>query len=154
MAGSRRRSHWTLESQMCRQELTFNALMCINMVTNWVKIIWINNCTVAHVAQKFEDKWLLCYPWPDKCIHDPGPEFTGLAFTNMLWQNGIQDVPTTTKNPQANAICERMHQTVGNLLRAMTYAHILQKDWSRLLMLSTLVWPTKPMLLAQRFITH
>ena len=29
----------------------------------------------------------------------------------------IKDVPTTSKNPQANAICERMHQTVANILR-------------------------------------
>jgi hypothetical protein len=26
---------------------------------------------------------------------------------------------TTTKNPQANAICERMHQSVGNSLRVL-----------------------------------
>jgi len=53
------------------QELIFNALMCINTVTNWVKLIQINNCPAAHVAQKFEDEWLSCYPRPDKCIHDP-----------------------------------------------------------------------------------
>jgi hypothetical protein len=39
----------------------------------------------------------------------------------MLEQNDIQ--PTTVKNPQANAICERMHQAVGNSL------HIL-KQWT------------------------
>jgi hypothetical protein len=30
-------------------------------------------------------------------------------------------VPTTSKNPQANAICERMHQAVGNILRTLLH---------------------------------
>jgi hypothetical protein len=32
-----------------------------------------------------------------------------------------KDIPTTSKNPQANAICERMHQTVGNVLRTLLH---------------------------------
>ena len=32
-------------------------------------------------------------------------------------------LPTTSKNPQANVICERMHQTVGNLLRTLLYSN-------------------------------
>ena len=35
----------------------------------------------------------------------------------MLRAHEIKDVPTTSKNPQANAVCERMHQTVANILR-------------------------------------
>ncbi len=30
---------------------------------------------------------------------------------------GITKRPTTTRNPQANAILERSHQTLGNMLR-------------------------------------
>ena len=37
----------------------------------------------------------------------------------MLERYDIQRRPTTTKNPQSNAICERMHQTVGNSLRVL-----------------------------------
>ena len=36
---------------------------------------------------------------------------------------GAQSVPTTVKNPQANSICERMHQTVGDILRVMCHTH-------------------------------
>jgi hypothetical protein len=35
----------------------------------------------------------------------------------MLAQHGIQNRPTTSKNPQANSVCERLHQTVANILR-------------------------------------
>ena len=50
-------------------------------------------------------------------MHDNGGEFIGEAFQYMLARHGIEDVPTTAKNPQSNAICERMHQTVANVLR-------------------------------------
>ena len=35
---------------------------------------------------------------------------------------GIKDVTTTSYNPTANAICERMHQTVGNILRTVVHS--------------------------------
>ena len=41
----------------------------------------------------------------------------------MLYQHGIKDVAITIKNPQANAICERTHQTVGDVLRTLMHAH-------------------------------
>ena len=33
----------------------------------------------------------------------------------------IQIANTTSKNPQANAVCERMHQTVANVLRTLLH---------------------------------
>ena len=38
----------------------------------------------------------------------------------MLLRHGIHDHCTTSRNPQANALCERMHLVVGNSLRALT----------------------------------
>ncbi len=40
----------------------------------------------------------------------------------MLLQNcHIRDVCTTAKNQQSIAVCERMHQTVGNVLRKLIH---------------------------------
>lgn len=33
----------------------------------------------------------------------------------------LKDVLTTSLNPQSNAICARMHQTVGNILRKLLH---------------------------------
>jgi hypothetical protein len=33
----------------------------------------------------------------------------------------IKDFCSTSKNPQSNAICERMHQTVNNVLRTLVH---------------------------------
>ena len=43
----------------------------------------------------------------------------GHEFRNLLNQCGIKSKATTIKNPQANAVCERMHKTVAEVLRAL-----------------------------------
>jgi hypothetical protein len=35
----------------------------------------------------------------------------------------IVDVCSTSKNPQSNTICERMHQTVANVLRTLVHTN-------------------------------
>jgi transposase InsO family protein len=103
--------------------ITFNALTCIDPVTNLTELIRIDGKSAAHVGAKFEQGWLSRYPRPIRCIHDNGGEFTGEHFQLRLETNGIKDVPTTVKNPQANSICERMHQTVANSLRSMVHSN-------------------------------
>jgi hypothetical protein len=105
------------------QELEFNALTCIDPVTNLVELVRIQNKTAAHVGMTFENTWLSRYPRPMRCVHDNGGEFLGADFQRILELNGIKDVPTSVKNPQSNAICERMHQTAANVLRTLLHAH-------------------------------
>ena len=49
-------------------------------------------------------------------MHDNSGEFTGWEFQQLLEQTGIRDKPTTAMNPQSNAVCEWMHQTIENIL--------------------------------------
>jgi hypothetical protein len=81
--------------------------------------------TRLHVALIVENEWLARYPRPLRCIYDNGGEFTGAPFQVMLLENGIQGVPTTVKNPQSNAINERIHQTVANILRTYVHTRVL-----------------------------
>ena len=108
---------WKL--QINNVEVNFRALTIIDLVTNIVELVRLDNKTSAHVALQFENTWLSRYPMPKHCVYDQGGEFVGFPFQHMLERHGIRGHPTTAKNPQANAICERMHQTVGNSLRAM-----------------------------------
>ncbi len=103
--------------------IEFNALTCIDPVTNLTELIRIDGKSSAHIGAKFEQQWLSRYPRPARCIHDNGGEFTGEHFQLRLQTNGIKDMPTTIKNPQANAICERMHQIVANSLRSMVHSN-------------------------------
>lgn len=108
---------WTIEVN--GQQCELKALTCIDTVTNLVELVRLDNGTAEHCRDKFTQAWLARYPLPARCVHDNGGEFTGYEFQRRLEVLGIKDVPTTSRNPQANAICERMHQTVGNMLRTM-----------------------------------
>jgi transposase InsO family protein len=99
----------------------FFALTAIDTVTNLVELVRIDDKTSEHVARKFAQLWLARYPWPERCVHDNGGEFVGPAFSMLMQRCGIKDVNTTAKNPTANSICERMHQTVGNVLRTLLH---------------------------------
>jgi transposase InsO family protein len=37
---------------------------------------------------------------------------------------GITRKPTTTRNPQTNSIIERIHQTIGNIIRSFQIGHL------------------------------
>jgi transposase InsO family protein len=58
---------------------------------------------------------LLCrYPRPIQVPFDNGSEFKSVFGDNL----GIKCRPTTSYNPQGNSIIERIHQGMGNMLRA------------------------------------
>ena len=87
-------------------DLYFHALTVIDPVTNLLEIYRLQEKSAYHVGQQLENSWLAQYPHPVWCIHDQGPEFKGASFQQILTNNGIENKPTTVKNPQSNAICE------------------------------------------------
>jgi hypothetical protein len=61
--------------------------------------------------------WLSRYPRCRYIIYDNGSEFK-LNFECRCITYGIQRKPTMVKNPQANAILERLHQVLAQMLCA------------------------------------
>ncbi len=60
--------------------------------------------------------WLCRYLRCHYLIYNNGLEFK-LHFETLCDSYGIKRKPTTIKNPQANAICERVHQVIGTMMR-------------------------------------
>ncbi len=60
--------------------------------------------------------WFSRYPCCCYIIYDNGSEFK-LHFLSLCDTYGIKRKPTSVKNPQANAILERIHGVLGNMLR-------------------------------------
>ena len=59
-----------------------------------------------------------------------------MAGIAKMCQNGygLKWKPITTSNPQSNAIIERIHQTVGNIVRTFDVSNIVNNDpWSSIL---------------------
>jgi hypothetical protein len=109
--------------QVCGNPYEFDALTVIDTLTNLVELIRVDKNSDT-VAKKYAQCWLSHYPWPQRCVHDPGGEFVGIEFQTLLQDYHIRDVCTSAKNPKSNASCKRMHQTLGNVLRRLLHGEL------------------------------
>ena len=94
---------------------------CVTMIdpaTGWFEIHEYDDKRAITVANIAEQEWFSRYPWPTQVTYDRGSEFIGSEFQTMLNDYGVKKKPITTRNPQANAIVERVHQTIGNIVRS------------------------------------
>ena len=107
---------WKVELRA--RTLTFHAMTMIDTCTNLVEIKHTLSTTAEEGAHAVETGWLLHYPRPLKIITDQGPEFS-TDFTSMCNRHGVTHRPTTSRNPQANSIIERVHQTIRQVLRTV-----------------------------------
>ena len=73
--------------------------------------------TSAQVSRLVYKSWLSRYPRCREMIYDNGSEFK-LDFRALCDSYGIKSKQTTIKNPQANAILERVHLVIANMMRA------------------------------------
>ena len=96
-------------------------LRCVTMIdpaTSWFEIVEYDDKQAITVANIVEQNWLARYPRPSLVNIDRGREFIGQEFARMIEKDyGIKRKIITTRNPQANAIIEWVHQTLGNMIR-------------------------------------
>ena len=94
---------------------------CVTMIdpaTGWFEIHQYDDKKSITVANIAEQEWFCRYPWPTQITFDRGSEFIGQDFQKMIKEDyGIKDKPITVRNPQANAIVERIHQVIANIIR-------------------------------------
>ena len=89
----------------------------IDPETSWFEMKQIQNKEAITIASIVEQTWLTRYPWPTQIIFDQGTEFMA-EFSQMIEKGyGIKRKGISIRNPQANAIIERIHQTIGNIIR-------------------------------------
>lgn len=72
-----------------------------------------SSATISHLFNKV---WLSRYPRPRYVVCDNGSEFK-LHLKELCREYSMKRRPTTSKNPQANAILERIHAVFGDMLR-------------------------------------
>jgi hypothetical protein len=118
--------------------IDFMALTMINPATSWFKAVElplvcqlktitdkgkessivekIFDKTSERIARLVKKTWLSRYPRCCYIIYNNGSELK-LNFEYLCITYGIKRKPTTIKNPQANAILERLHQVLAQMLR-------------------------------------
>ena len=110
---------YLIKNKNSKEDLKLHAVTMLDPATGWFEIKQITDKFAYTVAEAVEQTWLSRYPWPTQVILDRGTEFMA-EFTKMIKEDyGIKKRPITARNPQANAIIERVHQTIGQMIRTM-----------------------------------
>ena len=84
----------------------------IDPATGLFEVVYILNGSSLEASQLFDMHWLCRYPHPHKIVCDQGSE-----FKELLLSYGIEHAVSTRKNPQSNAIVERIHSIILNMLQ-------------------------------------
>jgi hypothetical protein len=97
-------------------------LKCVTMInpaTGWFEIKQYDDKKSRTATNIVEQEWLMHYPRPSLITLDRGSKFIGQDFRDMCVNDyKIKRKVISMQNPQANAIVERAHQTLGNLIRS------------------------------------
>ena len=98
--------------------MVLHCLTMIDPATGWFEIIDIPSKRADDISNILEMHWLSRYPWPTEIVMDRGNEFAAEVQRMIKHECGFARKLITTRNPQANAIVERVHQTVHNMVRS------------------------------------
>ena len=88
----------------------------IDLAIGWIEIHTVPSARADLVSNQVKLSWLTRYPLPNKVTIERGNEFLNKFQEMMINEYVITIEPTTYRNSQANAILERVHQTIGNIL--------------------------------------
>ena len=111
-----------------QKPLTFKAVTMIDPATGWFEMKQLVNKQADEVANAIETTWLTRYPWPQEITYDAGSEFKA-EFKSMISEEyHIKAKPITVRNPQANAIIERVHGVIGDMIRTFDTSTINESD--------------------------
>ena len=114
----------------------YGSLTCvmIDPATGWFEMAQIPNKTAVEIADITKKTWFTRYPLLQQIVFDRGTKFMA-EFAKMCHNDyGLKSKPITTRNPQSNAIIERIHQTIGNIIRTFDVSNIVNNNpWSGIL---------------------
>ena len=100
------------------EETTLHCMTMIDPATGWFEIVEIPCKQADYIVNYLELTWLTRYPWPTEIVMDRGSEFAAEVKEAIKDEYGISKKLITTRNPQANSMVERAHQTIHNMIRS------------------------------------
>ena len=112
------RPHWSIYDPSKRKNpLKLWCLTMIDPATGCFEMAQIPNKTAAEIADITEKTWFTRYPLPQRIVFYCGTKFMA-EFAKMCHNDyGLKRKPITTRNLQSNAIIERIHPTIGHIIR-------------------------------------
>ena len=99
------------------RQVDFHALTMIDPFTGWPEIVPIYTKEASYIRNLVLQQWLRQYPRPSCMIYDQGGEFDNAWLYTLCKRWRIRPEPITVRNPRANAIVERLHKTMADMIR-------------------------------------
>ena len=110
-------------SRGCRYVLTM-----IDRYTRWPEAQPIENIEAETVARTFLEVWIARYGVPEMVTTDRGTQFESKLFQSLCNWIGTKKIRTSSHNPRANGIIERLHRQ----MKASIMAHD-KGEWTEVL---------------------
>jgi hypothetical protein len=89
----------------------------IDPATGWFEVREIENKHVYNIVAAVKLAWLMHYPRPSIITYDKGIELLAEFITMIKNEYGQICKPITTRNLQSNAVLERIHKTIADIIR-------------------------------------
>ena len=100
----------------------------IDPATGWSDVAEIPNKTAAEIRYITKKNWFNRYPFPQKIVFDSGTEFMAECAKMCQIDYGFKRKPITNRNHHSNAIMERIHKTIGNIIKTFDVSNIVKNN--------------------------
>ncbi len=108
--------------------IEFQAGTMIDPATSWFKMRRLKTKKADEVANMIEQTWLTRYSMPEEITFDGGPEFKADFKELVEKEYQLKARPSSVRNPQSNAAIERIHGTIGNMIRSIDMTNVSEGD--------------------------
>ena len=104
-------------------------IIFVDCFSKYTILVPSSNHTASTVSEALMRHVVPYFGTPRRLLSDRGREFISAMWTKLLHSLGIQQVLTSPYHPEGNAINERSHRTLNNMLRARLLEGPSTKAW-------------------------
>ena len=105
-------------------------IVFVDCYLRYTILVQSSNHTANTVSEALLRHVIPYFGTPRRLLSDCGNEFISKIWTKLLHSLGIQRVLTSPYHPEGNAINERSHRTLNNMLRARLLEGSSSKAWA------------------------
>ena len=104
-------------------------IVIVDCYSRYTILVPSSNHTTSTVSEALLRHVVPHFGTPRRLLSDRGREFVGDVWGKLMRSLGIQRVLTSSCHPEGNAISERSHRTLNNMLRARLLEGTSSKAW-------------------------
>ncbi len=117
-------------------------LTMIDYFSKWAEAYALLNHKAETVADCIVKRWIAHHGIPVRIHSDNAPEFRGHVITRLKKMLSMKGTFTMPYRPQSNGLCERMNQTIENIIKCTVREDRI--NWDKSLDLVMMAYRSNP----------